>query len=210
MLALCSCIAAVTLAAKRLPTTVRTSGLVVACAPATTPQSSDVTELLELFQSLPLARHDEQVAAAAAARSSSDDLSIDGIAQSSKRLLAQPVTHIVRQQQMAAISDEALLAGRPRSARLVYELAARRVSKWRATNPSVIVAPELVRAGMLATVAVRDQKAYERVLRAAQDEWDVPLTCAAPPSHLSCTNPRPRPLPLRHACTPHACGRAQS
>jgi hypothetical protein len=165
-------------------------------ARAALPPRADVAELLELFNTLPVHWGDADERGAhqpALGRAhaiglplpdgGSSDLSIDAVARAGKRLLATPAAAEERQEALAALSAAALAAGRARSARLAYELCARRVGKWRATNSTVQAARSLVSAGLLATLATRDRGAFERVLATSQDQWEVDL--AAEPSLLS-------------------------
>ena len=153
----------------------------------------DVDDLLDLLSSLHVSRQEVAHTALGTAPGSSaavptqlvngvpqptgvaTHLSTNEVARVSKKILAAPTSILSRQQALAALSTEALASGRPRSARLLYELAARRVSKWRATNSSAAVARELVVAGLLAMCALRDCSGYEGVLSAAQDQWECAI-----------------------------------
>ena len=158
----------------------------VACAERDGIPQSDVAELLELLSSLHVDRDDGRargrrppsLARTIGTRQptgSASELSTDAVAQRGKRLLAQPTPAELRQEEIASLAHEALAAGRPHSAQLAYELAARRLSKWRVNNESLPVVPALVRAGLLASVELRARDSYETVLANAQTQWDVEL-----------------------------------
>ena len=150
---------------------------------------ADVGELLELFDTLPIHWRDDDCCASAPPLNlastiglplptgAETHLSTDTVAKTCKRLLASSLSTAERQDALAELSSEALAAGRARSARLVFELGARRVSKWRTTNSSLLASRALVRAGLLATIATRDKSGYERVLELSQDQWQVDLAC---------------------------------
>ena len=129
-------------------------------ARAALPPRADVAELLELFNTLPVHWGDADERGAhqpALGRAhaiglplpdgGSSDLSIDAVARAGKRWLATPAAAEERQEALAALSAAALAAGRARSARLAYELCARRVGKWRATNSTVQAARSLEHPG---------------------------------------------------------------
>ena len=155
---------------------------------------ADVAELLELFDALPVHWRDADPTSVSSPRSAktiglplpeqASAYAIDAVARDGKRLLASNAPIEERQAAVAALSANALSAGRARSSRLAFELAARRVGKWRATNSDAAVDRRLVQAGLLATVATRDRDAYERILGSSQDSWDIDLT--AEPTLLSC------------------------
>ena len=165
----------------------------VACVERETPRS-DVGVFLELLEALRVKsdkgggqdRRPPSLARTLGLPQPSGDaseLSMNAVAQRSKRILAQPTPVEQRMEEMASLAAQALSSGRPHSARLAFEQTTRRLSKWRATNDSLPVSRALVRAGLLSCIDLRDRVGYERVLADAQDQWDVEL--AAEPSLLS-------------------------
>ena len=148
--------------------------------PAMTPRQ-DVLELLEDFSLLQFdgkSMHSQQPLRPAAATQPSElstELSTDRVVRTAKKILASPDPTDSRQLALANLCEVALAAGRLQSARLVYELAERRLSKWRTTSESTLASRRLVRVGLLVMLALRDRVGYERTLSLVQDEWDVEL-----------------------------------
>ena len=102
------------------------------------------------------------------------------IRRAAKQILAASTSVLERQDALAALSEGARVSGRAASALLAYDLGTARVRKWRAANPDTAVSPALVRAGMLAHLALRDQAGYVRAIVTAQDAWGLDLTAQGP------------------------------
>ena len=164
-------------------------------APATeeVEEAIEADQILELLRALPV---DEREAASfdivptplhtpqLQPSGASTDLSIDAIQRAAKSILASGNDPLERQQALAELSGRALAAGRVASAQLAYDLAEKKLRKWRAKNRREVPASRaLVRAGLLAAVARRDRAAYEDVLLSAQEQFDVNV--ASEPSLLS-------------------------
>ncbi|KAL1511332.1 hypothetical protein AB1Y20_006137 [Prymnesium parvum] len=77
---------------------------------------------------------------------------------------------------LALLAGEALAAHRLHSARLVFELAQKRVGRWRATGAAAGGGfRALLRVGALTLVALREQQAYEALLSSAEELFAVEL-----------------------------------
>ena len=92
-------------------------------------------------------------------------------------------TVVAHRSRAGALACRCLERGRPHAAREAYSLGEARVNRWLASNRNLTVSRTLVRAGLLVSAELRDQRAYEAVLRNAQERWRVPL--AEEPSLLS-------------------------
>ena len=149
--------------------------------------SNSITELLQQLRSLEEETVETpapvQRLASGDAPATVSPLGLDAVRARARTLLADSsLPPEERQLRLANLATDALEAGRPRSAWLTYELAEKRVRKWRNTKP-LKISRALLRAGLLSLIAMRDQTAYEALLASAQSQLDVDL--AAEPELLS-------------------------